>query len=144
MYFKGVKERQVFEEWIERSRAKKHVEQELYRLKRYGSPITIGIYRCADSCFEDKFYIYSRRTDHLIPLAEHHFMILFGHTEISGAVKAVENLMIYMEPEEKERVALTQLREDDGIEDGLKRVLTLFVLACRGEDSIVDDSYLGR
>ncbi len=145
MHFKGVKEHRLFQEWIERSRAKGYVDRELYRLKRYGSPVTIGMHRSKDPNFAEKFYLHSRRTDHLITLADNHYLSLFDHTEISGAIKAVENLVTYMEIEsQKDRAALTQLNKDDGLDDALKRLLSLFLIACKGNDSIVDDSYLMR
>ncbi len=145
MHFNGLKEQQKFKEWIEESHAKGCVDRELYRLKRYGSPVTIGMFRCADPKFEEKFYVHSRRTDHLVPLAGQHYLFLLDHTEISGAIKAAENLMLYMEsPEDNERVALTQLKEEDELEGALKRLLTLFVIAGRSEETIVDDSFLLR
>ncbi len=145
MQFNGLGEQQKFHEWIESSHAKVCVDRELYRLKRYGSPVTMGMYRCADPLFEEKFRYYSRKTDHLIPLAEEHFLFLFDHTEISGAIKATENLMLHMElAKEKDRVALTQLREEDSLEAAFKRLLMLFVIASRSKETIVDDSYLMR
>ncbi len=145
MQFNGLKEQQKFHGWIEESHAKGCVDRELYRLKRYGCPVTIGMCRCDDPHFEEKFYSHSRRTDHLIRLAEGHYMCLFDHTEISGAVKAAENLMLFMEPhDERNRVALTQLKSDDEIDGALKRLMTLFVIASKGEELIVDDSILAR
>ncbi|WP_457593230.1 hypothetical protein [Hydrogenimonas sp.] len=145
MHFNGLKEQQKLHGWIEESHAKGCVDRELYRLKRYGCPATIGMCRCDDPHFEEKFYIHSRRTDHLVRLAEGHYLFLFDHTEISGAFKAAENLMLHMEPhDEKNRVAVTQLKPDDDLEGALKRVLTLFVIASKSEEVIVDDSSLLR
>ncbi len=143
MHFNGLNEQRTFQGWIEKSYAKGCVDRELYRLKRYGSPVTIGMVRCDDPKFEERFYTHSRRTDELIPLAKRHFLLLLGHTEVSGAIKAAENLMLYMDSrEDKERIALTQLKEEDDLEGAIKRLLMLFVMASRGEETIVDDSSL--
>jgi len=143
MHFNGLNEQRTFQGWIEKSYAKGCVDRELYRLKRYGSPVTIGMIRCEDPKFEEKFYLHSRRTDELVPLAKQHFLVLLGHTEVSGAIKAAENLMLHMDShEERERIALTQLKEEDDLEGAIKRLLMLFVMASRSDERIVDDSYL--
>ncbi|BBG66784.1 hypothetical protein NNO_2081 [Hydrogenimonas sp.] len=145
MHFNGLGEQHKFQGWIDKSRAKGYVDRELYRLKRYGSPVTIGLFRSADPNFAEKFSSYSRMTDHLVPLAERHYLFLLDHTEISGAVKAVENLLIHIDSStDKERVALTQLKEEDDLEGAIKRLLTLFSIAARSKDVIVEDSYLER
>ncbi|WP_456403804.1 hypothetical protein [Hydrogenimonas sp.] len=147
MHFNGLKEQQELGGWIEKSQAKGYVERELYRLKRYGSPVTIGMFRCEDPRFEEKFYRHSRRTDHLVPLAKGHFLFLYDHTELPGAFKAAENLMIHLDRDpagSKSRVALMQLQAEDELEDAIKRLLTLFVIASRSEQCIVDDSVLAR
>lgn len=147
MQFNGLNVQRKMDRWIESSNAKGCVDRELYRLKRYGSPVTIVMYRSVDPDFEKKFYIHSRRTDHLIPLAENHYLLLYGNTEISNTMKAIDNLRIYLEhgaENDKNRIALTQLQPDDELDDVLKRLLTLFVIATQNRDRVVDDSYLMR
>ncbi len=145
MHFNGLNEQRKFQGWLEESSAKRYIDRELYRLKRYGCPVTIGMCRCGDPQFEKKFDAYSRRTDHLVRLAEGHYIFLFDHTEIPGAVKATENLMLHMElHNEKNRVAITQLHPDDDLDSALKRLLTLFVIASKSDSLIVDDSVLSH
>jgi len=147
MHFNGMHFKQKLDGWIESSNVKGCIDRELYRLKRYGSPATMVMYRSDDSHFEEKFYLHSRRTDHLIPLADKHYLLLYGNTDMPNAVKAIDNLRVHLEAgadNGKNRIALTQLRENDELNDVLKRLLTLFVIAIQREDRIVDDAYLMR
>ena len=143
MYFGGMHFRQKLDSWIESSNAKGCIDRELYRLKRYGTPVSIAMVRSDDPHFEEKFYLHSRRTDHVIPLAERHFLLLYTNTDMAHGIKAVQNLRLYLEGDNA-RIAITELKKEDEIGDALKRVLTLFLLAVQQEGRIVDDSALMR
>lgn len=143
MHLNGVKEQQLLQRLIDNSAAKEYIDIELYRLKRYGCPVTVGVFKCHDPLFENKFSAHSRKSDRLLSLVDNHYFSLFYHTDIGGAIKAAENLFVYLEPEAKDdKVALTQLREDDELEGVLKRAASLFVLAKSVDETIVDDSLL--
>lgn len=147
MHFNGLNVKNELNGWIESSKAKGCVDRELYRLKRYGSPVTIVMYRSDDPEFEKKFALHSRRTDHLIQLAERHYLLLYANTEMSNTMKAIDNLRIHLEhgsDNERNRIAITQLQPEDELNEALKRLLTLFVVAIQNNDRIVDDSYLMR
>ncbi|WP_456381665.1 hypothetical protein [Hydrogenimonas sp.] len=146
MQFTGLPLKQKLFNIIDSSRAKWYIDLELYRLKRYGIPATIVMYRPVDPLFEKKHKIHSRRTDHVIPLTENHFLLVYSNTELSDTVKALDNLRIHLEhgqENEKNRIAMTQLREDDEPDDAIKRLLNLYVVAIQSEERIVDDTYLG-
>jgi hypothetical protein len=144
MYVSGVHFRQKLDSWIESSNAKGCLDRELYRLKRYGTAASIVMIRSGDPHFEEKFYLHSRRTDYVIPLAEQHYLLLYGNTDLAHGLKAVQNLRLHLENDHL-NIAITELKEDDHLNDVLKRVLALFLIAIQeGGERMIDDTYLTR